>query len=94
MLFTWDENKNTENKRKHGISFETAELVFDDPFHVSRQDRIENGEERWQTVGFVADMMLLLVAHTWEDQEGQEHVRIISARMATRIERKSYEQDF
>ena len=39
MQFTWDERKNRANQRKHGISFETAALVFDDPYHVSTQDR-------------------------------------------------------
>jgi len=65
----WDEEKNKRNQRKHGVSFETAELVFDDPLHVSRQDRIEDGQQRWQTIGTVGDVALLLVAHTWEDTE-------------------------
>ena len=93
-VFSWDESKNRINLRKHGISFEAAKLVFDDPFHVTRQDRIENGEQRWQTVGMVGDVVLLLVAHTWHDVENEgEHIRIISARRATRLERKVYEQD-
>jgi len=50
-LFTWDETKNEINARQHGISFESACLVFDDPLHISRQDRIENAEQRWQTLG-------------------------------------------
>jgi uncharacterized DUF497 family protein len=62
--------------------------------HVSRQDRIEDGQQRWQTIGTVGDVALLLVAHTWEDTEsGGEHIRIISARRTTRLERKIYEQD-
>lgn len=92
-MFTWDENKNTSNKEKHGVSFETAQLVFEDPFQVSRQDRFENGEERWQTLGLVGDVALLLVAHTWLDHEGEEHIRIISARLATKDERKRYENN-
>ena len=51
MKFIWDDNKNRINRSKHGVSFETAQLVFDDPVHLSRQDRYENGEERWQTLG-------------------------------------------
>ena len=51
MRFAWDENKNRSNQRKHGVSFETAKLVFDDPLHLTRLERIENGEERWQTLG-------------------------------------------
>jgi uncharacterized protein len=71
-----------------------AKLVFEDPLHVSRQDRTEDGEQRWQTVGMVGDVVLLLVAHSWEDAESDlEHIRIMSARRATKLERKVYEQD-
>jgi hypothetical protein len=67
--FTWDERKNRVNQRKHGISFETAISVFDDPFQVSRQDRVEEGEARWQTIGMVANMHILLVAHSVEEDD-------------------------
>jgi hypothetical protein len=67
LLFLWDEAKNAGNQRKHGVSFDAAKLVFDDPLHVTRQDRIENGEQRWQTVGMAGGVVLLLVAHTWHD---------------------------
>ena len=91
--FSWDEGKNKRNLRKHGVSFEAAKLVFGDPLHISRQDRTEDGELRWQTIGMVADVALLLVAHTWEDTVSDgEHIRIISARRATKLERKVYEQ--
>ena len=51
------------------MSFELAEFVFDDPRAVSRQDRFENGEMRWQTVGMVGESLLIfLVAHTVEDE--------------------------
>jgi uncharacterized protein len=46
MRYEWDENKNDSNLEKHGLSFETASLVFDDPNALSIPDRIENGEER------------------------------------------------
>jgi hypothetical protein len=49
--FAWDERKNQANKRKHGVSFETASLVFDDPHHLARQNREVDGEPRWQTIG-------------------------------------------
>lgn len=92
-MFSWDALKNESNKRKHGISFEAAQLVFQDPLHITRHDRIENREQRWQTVGTVGGLQLLLVAHTWlDEQDGSEHIRIISARLATKIERKAYEQ--
>ncbi len=94
-MFSWDEAKNEINQRKHSISFAAAQLVFDDPLHVTRQDRIENGEQRWQTIGLAGEVALLLVAHTWHETEsdgGHEHIRIISARRATKLERKIYEQ--
>lgn len=92
-MYSWDENKNRTNQAKHGVSFETAQYVFDDPNNYTRQDRIENGEERWQTIGMVGDVVLLLVAHTyWTDEDDNEQIRIISARVATKQERKIYEQ--
>lgn len=50
MEFEWDENKAKSNRVKHGIRFEDAVLLFDDPQHLSQQERIENGEYRWQTL--------------------------------------------
>ena len=92
-MFSWDDAKNEINQRKHGVSFAAAQLVFEDPLHLTRQDRIENGEQRWQTIGLAGGVVLLLVAHTWhEEDSGAEHIRIISARRATKLERKIYEQ--
>ena len=97
LRFIWDENKNRSNQRKHGISFEEACRVFVDPFHLSVQDRIEGGEERWQTLGQVDGIAVILVAHTVindnADDEATETIRIISARPATRRERMRYEND-
>lgn len=92
--FSWDQNKNRVNQQKHGVSFELAQIALDDPHAVSRQDRFENDELRWQTIGKVGDtMLILLVAHTLNEVDGhEEHIRIISARRATRVERKVYEQ--
>ena len=92
MFFSWDDAKNQSNQRKHGVSFETAKHVFDDPLHLSRQDRVEGGQIRWQTLGMIEGVVLLLVAHTVTDDNGSEHIRIISARQATKQERKIYEQ--
>lgn len=93
MRFEWDERKDQRNRAKHGVSFETARLVFDDPNHLSIQDRHEAGEERWQTLGLAGGIVVLLVAHTWrEEGDGQEVIRIISARKATTRERRHYEQ--
>lgn len=95
--FEWDEHKNRANRRKHGVSFEQAAQVFLDPLHLSVQDRIEGGEQRWQTFGMSAGFVLLIVAHTTieHDAEGEviEVVRIISARQADRKERQRYEND-
>lgn len=90
MKVVWDESKNSINREKHRVSFETAQLVFDDPLHVSRQDRIENGEQRWQTIGLVGGVVLLLVAHTYIEADGEETIRIISARKADKAERRTY----
>lgn len=88
--FTWDERKNQANRKKHRINFETASLVFDDPFHISVQDREVDGEARWQTIGMVNGVHVLLVAHTVDEEAGV--IRILSARKATRGERSIYAQ--
>jgi uncharacterized protein len=89
-IFEWDDKKAASNFRKHGVRFEEAALVFNDPFSLSAQDRIENGEQRWQTIGMAGGCLLLLVAHTVQFED-IEVVRIISARPADRKERKRYE---
>lgn len=93
-MFSWDEEKNESNRKKHGVGFEMAQFVFNDPLHISRQDRVENGEQRWQTMGIVGSVALLLVAHTWQvTEDNSEHIRIISARRATRMEKIVYEKN-
>ena len=77
---------------KHGIRFETAAMVFDDPYHVSQLDRVVDGEERWRTMGLIGGLVIVIVAHTYREQNGEETVRIISARKATKRERKNYEE--
>lgn len=96
LRFEWDQAKNRSNRRKHdGIGFEEAAQVFRDPLHVSVQDRIEDGEIRWRTTGTIANLVVVVVAHTIveADEAGEfvEVIRIISARRATRMERKLYE---
>ncbi|MDD5469104.1 MAG: BrnT family toxin [Anaerolineales bacterium] len=92
--FEWDPVKAESNLRKHRVSFATATRAFADPFAVVEQDRIENGEHRWQTLGCVDGRLLLLVAHTVrDDEDGTEVIRIISARRAEPKERKRYEQN-
>ena len=93
----WDPAKAAGNLRKHGVSFETALRAFADPYALSELERIEDGEQRWQTLGVVEGYVLLVVAHTIRDEEedGQliEVVRIISARAADRTERRRYEHE-
>lgn len=92
MLFEWDVVKGESNLRKHGIDFDTATLAFYDPFAVMEMDRVEGGEQRWQTLGTVNGALLLLVAHTVCDEHDTEIIRIISARRAEPKERRKYEQ--
>ena len=97
LRFEWDEAKNLSNQRKHGVSFEEACATFLDPLYVSVQDRIEEGELRWLTLGLADGLVLLAVAHTVGEEHGQgtsvEVIRIISARQATRKERRRYENE-
>ena len=92
--FEWDALKAAANLKKHRVSFATAARVFTDPFALIEQDRVEDGEQRWQTVGLVDGHLLLLVAHTiWDDDDGAEVIRIISARRAEPKERRRYDQN-
>lgn len=93
MVFEWDDAKDRSNRRKHGVSFETASLVFDDPLHLSLFDRVVGGEERWHAVGMAGGLLLLLVVHTVREERGDEVIRIISARKAMNSERRRYEED-
>jgi uncharacterized DUF497 family protein len=57
IQFEWDEAKNLANQRKHGISFDQAMLAFRDPFYTSLPDRVEDGEQRWQTFGIAEGIL-------------------------------------
>ncbi len=91
--FEWDPTKAASNLRKHGVSFQTAARVFADPYALVEQDRIENGEERWQTIGVIEGVLMLMVAHTIREQDAIEVIRIISARRANGRERRRYEEE-
>ena len=91
--FEWDDEKAALNLRKHGVSFETAIRTFFDPFVITAQDRIENGEYRWQTLGVVDGSLLLMVAHADREEGIVEVIRIISARKATPKEKRLYGQN-
>ena len=95
MRWTWDPDKAAANLEKHGVSFATATRVFDDPLQLSRPDPHPDGD-RWQTVGLVGQVLLLIV-HTWPDEDeeiidDEPEGRIISARKATTHERRAYEE--
>jgi uncharacterized DUF497 family protein len=94
MRFEWDEAKNRRNLAKHSISFETAKSVFEDPHALSVQDRAVEDEERWQTLGRVGGVVVVLVAHTYDEENGEEVIRLISARKATPLERRAYEKNY
>ena len=93
LKFDWDETKACSNLAKHGVSFELAARVWDDPLHVVLFDRFEDGEHRWHAVGLVGEIVLLVVVHAYPDADDEERVRIIGARKATRQERTRYEQE-
>ena len=79
--FEWNEIKNRKNRSKHGVTFQTAKLIFEDPNLITRQDRDVEGEQRWQTIGYAVG--ILTVAHTVQESGPDEIIRIISARHAT-----------
>ncbi len=93
MKFEWDPEKSELNEAKHGISFATAQAVFNDPLHVSRLDhRFSYFEERWITVGSIDSQGVVVVANMFFDEQEEEIIRIISARRATRREAQQYER--
>jgi len=91
MRYEWDENKNRSNQAKHGLSFQQAVHVFDGGSFFTHLDREVDGEVRWQTVGLVNGVLLILVAHTIREVGLEEVIRIISARRATPQEKLNYE---
>ena len=92
MPWNWDIRKNEDNKTKHRVSFEMAELVFADDHSLTYNDPYPD-EPRFRTVG-QAGPWLLTVIHTEDDPDpatGERSGRIISARKSTRAERSLYE---
>lgn len=95
--FEWDPAKAASNLLKHGIRFESAARVFADPFVIMAPERIDDREMRWQAIGALDGMRVLLVVHTIREvnEDGQkiEIIRIISARRAGRAEKRRYEDE-
>ena len=93
MRFEWDAAKSRINRaRHHGLDFETAARVFDDPRVILRPDRVVEGEQRWHAIGAVSAALLLVVHVYREDFDGEEIIRVISAREANQRERRIYIQ--
>ena len=91
--FEWDPDKAERNLRKHGVSFKLASRAFVDPLALTVLDRVEAGEQRWQTIGLIDGVLVLLVAHTVRESDSNgEIIRLISARKADPTERKRYAQ--
>jgi len=90
MKFEWDSEKSETNIRKHQVSFEDAASIFGDPLAITFRDPDHSvGERRYLTFGVSQNGILLVLSHTYRN----ELVRIISARRATRAERKIYEEN-
>lgn len=93
MQFEWNEEKNKLNQEKHNISFEEAKEVFEDPLQISKLDhRFSYFEERWITIGSTTKNKVLVVANLFFTDDGEEIIRIISARKANKTEREYYEK--
>ena len=86
MGFEWDPGKARANLRKHGVDFADAATIFDDPLAVTISEE-DSEERRFVTIGTDATGGLLVVVYAWRG----ERIRIISARGATRRERRRYE---
>ena len=91
MDFEWDETKNQSNIRKHLISFEEAQTIFDDEHLTIEDDRFHYSEERYLSLGelvLAQGSLIIAVVHT----ERGEWTRLISARKASRRERRQYHE--
>jgi len=93
MKFEWDKNKEKINIQKHGVTFEQTSFVFADQFALNKfDDEHSEDEDRWILLGKSLNETLLLVIHTFRDSDGIEFVGIISARKATKKEKKVYQK--
>ena len=89
MQFDWDSLKATVNLSKHGVSFDEAKTVFDDPLYVDFYDPDHSGEEhRYIIIGQSQQGRLLIVSY----MERNDTIRIISSREVTLTEREAYEE--
>ncbi len=89
MNIEWDDAKNRQNVRKHGIDFSDAWQLFDHPLYVWQDDRYEYGEDRYIGLGMLNNMMVVFTAFVEKDIDT---IRIISMRKAKKHEREKYEK--
>lgn len=91
MYWTWDDEKDRINRRKHGLPLSIGEVALADPLALSQPDPHPDGD-RWNTLAVVAGVTLFIV-HTWPDETWPDEMpgRIISVRVATKNERRAYE---
>lgn len=89
--FVWDEDKNKKNIEKHGITFKTAARVFEDDLRIEYPDPDHSeSEERYRTIGLVHDVLTVVYCDRENKSTGEVDIRIISARLATKLERNAY----
>lgn len=92
LAFEWDSKKESGNRRKHGVGFAEATTVFGDPLSVTIPDPEHAVDEgRFVIVGMSSEQRLLVVVHT---VRGEQRIRLISARVAGKRERRNYEESF
>lgn len=92
MKFEWDEAKNKQNIKKHGFDFAAATGLFTNelPFLVSLDIKEDYSEERWNGIGILKDILVVVVIFT---EPGKDRIRIVSLRKASSQERKAYEKE-
>ena len=88
LIFEWDEDKNKLNQQLHGIAFEDAKFVFNDPYKVILPDLYHSEEEeRWLAIGMVRRVLFVVFT-----ERGENTIRIISARVGTKAEKRLYNE--
>ena len=92
--FEWDEIKAAANLRKHGVSFELACTVFNDPRLLTAADLEHSGtEERWFSIGSASNGAMLSVVYLWSESDpATTKIRLVSARKATQMEIRHYQE--
>jgi|SRR5215469_7547795 len=94
VSYSWDSTKAERNRRLHGISFEQAIQIFDDPCHIVIENYYfsEDGEQRYQAIGRSGDLLLLTVIFVDRSDEHHIRLRFITARKVTRYEESLYQE--